>query len=119
MDIGFETQVIEGLDALSRNEPIARIVSRYPADAARLQLILEIAAALPQLRREPSEPARMRSRRAFLVQAARLCQVAGWTDRSDNEADAANVGVGVVTLTQTSDRCKAAAAVPVNASSNN
>ncbi len=119
MDVGFEIRVAECIDALSRNEPIEPIVSRFPTDAARLRLILERAAALPQLWRKPSEPARMRSRHAFLAQAAMWCQAAGRADRSDDEADVPNDGAGVVTLAQTSKPCKVAAAVPLNAASNN
>lgn len=72
MDAALETKFIECLSALESGESIEHILARYPDDAARLQSMLEIAAALPALRIEPSQAAQAQSRKAFLEQAATM-----------------------------------------------
>ncbi|HLF24875.1 MAG TPA: DUF5666 domain-containing protein [Anaerolineae bacterium] len=72
MDAALETKLIECLSALENGESLEQILSRYPAEATRLRPLLETAAALPRLRREPSQAARSTSRKAFLAQAATL-----------------------------------------------
>ena len=70
MDADFETKLIECLTALERHEPIEQILARYPAEAAQLRPILNTAAALAALRMQPSEATKIKSRQAFLNQAA-------------------------------------------------
>ncbi len=72
MDAELEAKLIECLDALAQGEPIERILARYPAEAAQLRPLLETAAGLPALRMEPSEAAKMQSRRQFMAQADQL-----------------------------------------------
>ncbi len=72
MDTQLEVKLIECLDALARGESPDRILERYPQDAAQLRPLLETAAGLPNLRMEPSEATKLRSRREFLAQADAL-----------------------------------------------
>jgi hypothetical protein len=69
MDSAFEARLIDCLDALEAGESIESILARYPDDAPRLRPSLELAAALPTMRWEPSEIAEVRARRRFLAQA--------------------------------------------------
>jgi uncharacterized membrane protein YgcG len=69
MDAQLEIKLIECLSQLEDGEPLDRILARYPDDAASLRPLLETATALGALREEPSEPARIASRRAFLARA--------------------------------------------------
>jgi hypothetical protein len=69
MDSGFELKLIDCLSLLDDGEPVERILARYPDEAEQLRAILEVATALPALRLDPSEAARVESRRAFLNQA--------------------------------------------------
>jgi hypothetical protein len=69
MDEQLEAKFIECLDALAQGEPIERILTRYPQDAAQLRPLLNMAAGLPALRMEPSEAAKMQARQKFLAQA--------------------------------------------------
>ncbi len=72
MDAELETQLIECLDALAQGQSIEQILARYPANAAQLRPLLTTAQALPALRMQPSEAAKMRSRQKFLAQADTL-----------------------------------------------
>lgn len=72
MDAQLELKLIECLSLLDEGEPIERILARFPDDAAHLAPMLETAAALPAMRVEPTEVARITSRRVFLGQAAVL-----------------------------------------------
>ena len=72
MDAQLEVTFIDCLDALAQGEPLERILARYPQDAPQLRPLLETAAALPALRMQPSEATKMKSRDAFLAQAATL-----------------------------------------------
>jgi hypothetical protein len=72
MDAQLEAKLIECLSAFESGEALEHILSRYPEDAAQLRSLLEIAAALPLVRIEPSSAAQAASRRAFLVQAQTL-----------------------------------------------
>ncbi|HEY4689726.1 MAG TPA: DUF5666 domain-containing protein [Anaerolineae bacterium] len=72
MDAQLEWKLIECLAALENGESLEQILLRYPEEAARLQPMLAVAASLPALRMEPSQEARLKSRKAFLAQAAAL-----------------------------------------------
>jgi uncharacterized membrane protein YgcG len=72
MDAQLEAKLIECLSALESGEALEHILSRYPEDAAQLRSLLEVAAALPLVRLEPSPAAQAASRRAFLAQAQTL-----------------------------------------------
>jgi uncharacterized membrane protein YgcG len=72
MDAQLESKLIECLSQLEDGEPLDRILARYPDDAVRLRPLLETASALEGLREEPSETARIASRRMFLAQAHQL-----------------------------------------------
>ena len=72
MDSQFEIKLIESLSLLEQGEPIDRILARFPDDAAGLRPLLETATALSSMRVEPTEAARLASRRAFLNQAAEM-----------------------------------------------
>jgi hypothetical protein len=74
MNIEFEITLIEALDALDRGEPLDTILARYPESAADLRPMLSTTAVLPTLRMQPSEAQKMKSRQAFLKQAAALRQ---------------------------------------------
>ena len=76
MDAGFELKLIECLNLLDEGEQVERILARYPQEAEQLRALLEVAAALPALRIEPTEAARIDSRRAFLGQAHELREMA-------------------------------------------
>jgi uncharacterized membrane protein YgcG len=76
MDAQLEIKLIECLSQLDDGEPLDRILARYPDDAASLRPLLETATALEALREEPSEPARIASRRAFLARAHELREAA-------------------------------------------
>jgi hypothetical protein len=69
MDAHLEAKLIECLDALAQGESVERILARYPQEAGQLRPLLETAAFLPTLRREPSEAAKLQSRQKFLAQA--------------------------------------------------
>jgi uncharacterized membrane protein YgcG len=70
MDAQLEIKLIECLSLLEQGEPLDRILARFPDDTASLRPLLETAEALSTMRMEPSEHARVASRRAFLNQAA-------------------------------------------------
>ena len=72
MDAQFEARVIECLSGLEQGESIEQILARYPEDVAELRPILAAAAALYELRMEPSEAMKMKSRKDFLAQAESL-----------------------------------------------
>ena len=72
MEAELEIKLIDCLSALERGEALAEVLSRYPDDAARLRPMLQVAAALPASRIEPSQAARLASREAFLARAAAL-----------------------------------------------
>ncbi|WP_322489832.1 hypothetical protein [Chloroflexus sp.] len=64
-----ETLINHCLDALAKGEPIHEILARYPHEAATLQPILVVAESLAHLATDPTNEARIASRRAFLRQA--------------------------------------------------
>ena len=72
MEAELEIKLIDCLSALERGEALEQVLSRYPDDAARLRPMLQVAAALPASRIEPSQAARLASREAFLARAAAL-----------------------------------------------
>ena len=72
MNPALEAKLIECLSALESGVPVEQILSRYPEDAPRLRPMLQIAAALPAARLEPSHESRSKSRKAFLAHAANL-----------------------------------------------
>ena len=72
MDAQLEIKLIECLSLLDEGEPIERILARFPEDAQRLRPLLETAGLLPSLALEPTDSARLTSRRAFLNQGAAL-----------------------------------------------
>lgn len=74
MDTRLEAKFIECLSALDQGEAIDQILARYPDDAAKLRPLLITAQSIPALRMEPSEAVKMKSRDAFLQQAAALRQ---------------------------------------------
>src|SRR5512135_2112530 len=69
MDAQLEIKLIECLEALNQGESLERILARYPYESAQLRPMLETAAGLSALRREPSEAAKMQARQKFLAQA--------------------------------------------------
>jgi hypothetical protein len=69
MDAQLEITLIECLDALAQGESLEHILARYPQESAQLRPLLEAAASLSTLRREPSEAAKMQSRQKFMAQA--------------------------------------------------
>jgi hypothetical protein len=76
MNAQLEAELSECLDALAQGESLERILARYPQDAAHLRPLLETAASLPALRREPSEAAKLQSRQKFIAQAGLLRRTA-------------------------------------------
>ena len=72
MDDALETKLIECLSAIDGGESIDQVLARYPDDAARLRPMLDVAAALPAIRMQPSQAAKQASRARFLAQAAAL-----------------------------------------------
>ncbi|HSD83154.1 MAG TPA: DUF5666 domain-containing protein, partial [Anaerolineae bacterium] len=76
MDAQLEIKLIECLDALAQGESLERILGRYPHESAQLRPLLETAAGLSTLRREPSEAAKMQARQKFMAQAELLRRTA-------------------------------------------
>ena len=76
MDSQLENNLIECLSLLEDGESIERILERFPEDAASLRPLLETANLLTTQQFEPSEAARLASRRAFLNQAHELREAA-------------------------------------------
>ncbi len=76
MDAQLEIKLIECLDSLAQGESPDRILARYPHEAAQLRPLLETAAGLTTLRREPSEAAKMQARQKFMAQADLLRRTA-------------------------------------------
>jgi hypothetical protein len=74
MDTRFEAKLIECLSALDQGESIDQVLARYPAEAVQLRPYLVTAMQLPAMRMQPSEAQKMKSREAFLHQAAALRQ---------------------------------------------
>ncbi len=72
MDTRLEAKFIDCLSALDQGEAIDQILARYPDEAAKLRPLLVTAQSMPALRMEPSEAMKMKSRDAFLQQAAAL-----------------------------------------------
>src|SRR4051794_4239558 len=72
MDSQLEIKLIDCLSLLEQGESLDRILARYPDDIAQLRPLLETAMALSSLPMQPSEDARIASRRAFLNQAHQL-----------------------------------------------
>jgi hypothetical protein len=72
MNADLELKLIDCLSALDGGESLETVLARYPGDADQLRPMLEVAAALPTLRLEPSQAAKSKSRKAFLAQAAAL-----------------------------------------------
>jgi cell division septation protein DedD len=69
MNAQLEAKLIECLDALTQGESVDRILARYPDEAAQLRPLLRTAAGLSELRLEPSEAAKIKSRQQFMAQA--------------------------------------------------
>ncbi len=69
MDAQFEAKLIDCLDTLAQGQTVEQVLARYPNEAAQLRPMLETAQALPALRMQPSEAARMKSHQQFLAQA--------------------------------------------------
>ena len=72
MDAQLERKLIECLTLIDEGEPIERILTRFPEDAARLRPMLETVGLLQRMPAEPDPGAQRASRRAFLNQAAEL-----------------------------------------------
>ncbi|HZY44882.1 MAG TPA: DUF5666 domain-containing protein [Anaerolineae bacterium] len=100
MDTRLEAKFIECLSALDQGEAIDQILARYPDDAAKLRPLLITAQSIPALRMEPSEAVKMKSRDAFLQQAAALRQskrrVIGFVPRFVTSLTAAIVIIAIV-----------------------